>query len=190
LSLALLAAAAGPTTYSFDRDEPGKPPAGFELTTTAGAQAGKWEVRADGDNRVLAQLDDTGPGPRFAMAIAKEGSFKDVSLSVRGKLVWRYKDQDNYYVARSNVLEQNVNFYKVVAGKRKELDGKDNVPIKVGQWHALKVEQKGAAVKVYFDGQKVLDLEDTTFTEAGRVGLWIKADSVTHFDDFTVEELK
>jgi hypothetical protein len=27
-------------------------------------------------------------------------------------------------------------------------------------------------------------VEDTTFTEAGKVGVWTKADSVTLFDDF------
>jgi len=30
-------------------------------------------------------------------------------------------------------------------------------------------------------------VEDGTFREAGRVGLWTKADSVTHFDDFRWE---
>jgi hypothetical protein len=33
---------------------------------------------------------------------------------------------------------------------------------------------------------KLYEVEDATFTEAGRVGLWTKADSVTHFDDFEV----
>lgn len=199
--LALAVLAAGPTTLSFEKDAVGKAPEGFDFTTTANGPAGKWEVRKDGDTQVLAQLDATNVSSRFAMAILKEGSYKDVALSVRGKplsgkkdqavgLVWRYQDQDNYYVARSNVLEQNVNVYKVVKGKRKELTGKDYVELKTGEWHTLKVRHKGPAIAVFLGDQKILDLEDKTFPDAGKVGLWIKADSVTHFDDFTFEELK
>lgn len=40
--------------------------------------------------------------------------------------------------------------------------------------------------EVYFNGRELYDVEDTTFTQAGRVGVWTKADSVTHFDDITV----
>jgi hypothetical protein len=40
---------------------------------------------------------------------------------------------------------------------------------------------------VWFDGTKVLDSTDDTFKDAGRVGLWTKADSVIQFDDFAVE---
>jgi hypothetical protein len=38
---------------------------------------------------------------------------------------------------------------------------------------------------VSFNGKQILEAEDSTFAEAGKVGLWTKADSVTHFDDFT-----
>jgi hypothetical protein len=200
-TLALAAALAVPATWTFEKDEAGKPPAGFELVTTAKTPAGKWEVRQDGDAKVLAQLDAGDLSSRFAMAIAREGSYKDLRLSVRGKpvsgkkdqavgLVWRYKDPDNYYVARSNVLEQNVNVYRVVNGKRKEISGKDYVDLKTGAWHTLKVEQKGAAIAVFLGDQKILELEDKTFPDAGKVGVWIKADSVTYFDDLSVEELK
>jgi len=199
--IAIALTRSAPTTWTFEKDEVGKPPAGFEFVTTAKTPAGKWEVRQDGDTKVLAQLDAGELGSRFAMAVVREGSFRDLRLSVRGKpisgkkdqavgLVWRYKDPDNYYVARSNVLEQNVNVYRVVGGKRKELTGKDYVDLKTGAWHTLRVEHKGAAIAVFLGDQKVVDLEDKTFSDAGKVGLWIKADSVTQFDDLSVEELK
>ena len=38
---------------------------------------------------------------------------------------------------------------------------------------------------VRFDGQTALGWEDATFKEAGNVGVWTKADSVTLFDDFS-----
>ena len=36
-----------------------------------------------------------------------------------------------------------------------------------------------------FNGKKLFDVEDNTFSDAGKVGVWTKADSVTLFDDFT-----
>src|SRR6266511_850038 len=42
--------------------------------------------------------------------------------------------------------------------------------------------------KVYFmhiSGKKAIEWDDKTFTEAGMVGVWTKADSVTLFDDFS-----
>jgi hypothetical protein len=35
-----------------------------------------------------------------------------------------------------------------------------------------------------FDGKTSIELEEKTFREAGMVGVWTKADSVTLFDDF------
>lgn len=195
----VLAPAAG---WSFEKDAPGQAPAGFEFLTTARAKPGKWEVKADGDNKVLAQFDDDpSVRGRFAMAVVKDSSFLDVKLSVRGKpiagkvdqsvgLVWRMKDADNYYLVRSNALEQNVVLYRVVAGKRRELMGKDYVALKAGEWHTLKVEHKGNTIKVYLGQEKIIEAEDPTFPEAGRLGVWVKADSVTYFDDLTAEELQ
>jgi len=41
---------------------------------------------------------------------------------------------------------------------------------------------------VTLDSQKLFDVEDSTFTEAGKAGLWTKADSVIYFGDFQVME--
>jgi len=192
---------ADPTTWTFDKDEPGKPPAGFEFATTAKTPEAKWVVHQDGDRRVLAQTDTNDTSKRFAMAVVKEGAYKDLRLSVQGKpvsgtvdqavgLLWRYKDADNYYVARSNVLEGNVRLYKVVNGNRIKFGGKEDLKIDAGAWHGLKVEQRGSVIKVYLNNEALFEAKDETFSEAGKIGLWIKADSVTYFDDLSVEELK
>jgi hypothetical protein len=197
----IAAALLAPTVWDFEKDEPDRPPAGFEFTATKESPPGKWLVRKDGEKKVLAQLDENETSQRFAMAVAKDAAFKDVSLSVRGKpvsgkvdqavgLVWRYKDENNYYVARSNVLEENVRLYRVVNGNRIKFAGKENVELKTGEWHTLKVEHQGALIKVFLNGEKLFEAEDRTFPDAGKVGLWIKADSVTWFDDLSAEELK
>ena len=117
----------GPTVWSFEKDEVGKPPAGFEFAVTAKKQPGKWVVVKDGDNKVLAQEDRDKTPRRFAMALVTDSSYKDLKLSVKAKpvagevemvagLVWRYQDADNYYVARFN--DDSVRVDRVVKGER------------------------------------------------------------------------
>jgi hypothetical protein len=57
-----------------------------------------------------------------------------------------------------------------------------------GRWSTLGVVFDGQRFTVSFDRQPLFEVVDTTFTEAGRVGLWTKADSVTYFDGFEIDE--
>jgi hypothetical protein len=41
--------------------------------------------------------------------------------------------------------------------------------------------------QIFWNNQKVIDTRDKNFTEPGKIGLWTKEDSVTYFDDLTVE---
>ncbi len=107
--------------WTFDADPAGSAPAGFEFARTGRGAEGKWVVRADTDkpsNHVLIQESADPTDYRFPLAVLKEGSYKDVTLSVRAKplsgnvdqgfgLVWRYKDANNYYVTRCNADEDN-----------------------------------------------------------------------------------
>ena len=78
-------------------------------------------------------------------------------------------------------MENNVRLYKVVKGTRKQFAGV-NVPVSAGTWHTLKLAVQGTRFQVFFDEQLVFEAMDETFTGAGKVGLWTKADSVTYFD--------
>ncbi len=102
-------------------------------------------------------------------------------------LVFRYQDENNYYVTRANALENNVRLYKVVKGHRQQVATWSG-PVKTDLWHELRVEAESDHFKVYWDGQKALDAHDQTFKDVGKVGLWTKADSVTEFDDLRVEK--
>jgi hypothetical protein len=200
LAALLTAGAAERKTFTFDGDAAGSPPAGFEFARTGQGAEGKWVVRDDKEkagNRVLVQESADPTDYRFPLAVVKEGSWKDVTLSVRARpvsgeidqgfgMVWRYKDANNYYITRCNADEDNCTIYHTVAGRRRPFQNK---PIRVAKnaWHALKLEAAGNHFVVWFDGMKVLDATDDTFKEAGRVGLWTKADSVIQFDDFTIE---
>ena len=47
----------------------------------------------------------------------------------------------------------------------------------------------GDQITCYLDGKKMLEAKDDTFKDAGKVGVWTKADSYTLFDDLTVTPL-
>jgi hypothetical protein len=161
-------------------------------------------VQAEGDNKFLAQLDADRTGSRFPVAVLGDITTVDVDLSVRFRpvsgqvdqaagLVWRYQDENNYYVVRANAREDNVVLYKVQDGRRTDLPVKGEgrtygKPSKVpsGQWGTLRVVARGPLFEVYHDSRKLYEVEDTTFPQAGKVGVWTKADSVTYFDDLTV----
>jgi hypothetical protein len=192
--------AAGAKTLTFDNDPVGSQPAGFEFARTGQGAEGKWVVRADkdkADNHLLVQESADPTDSRFPLAVVKEGSYRDVALSVRARpvsgevdqgfgMVWRYRDANNYYITRCNADEDNCTIYHTVAGRRRPFQNKA-VRVAKNTWHTLKVEATGNHFVVWFDGMKVLDATDETFKDAGRVGLWTKADSVIQFDDFTIE---
>jgi len=189
----------------FTQDAVDQPPKGFEFGHTARVgRAGKWVVLADGPNRVLAQTDADSTRSRFPVAVLTDVITADGDLSVRFKpisgrvdqaagLVWRYQNQDNYYIVRANALEDNVVLYKVENGKRIDLPVKGEgrtygkkADVPAMQWSTLRVVATGRLFEVYFNGTKLYDVEDATFAQPGKVGVWTKADSVTHFDDLAI----
>jgi len=187
-------------TYNFDADVVGQMPAMFHDALTGQGARSEWVVKADptapSQPNVLAQLSRDKTDYRFPLAISDEGSFKDLELSVKFKavsgevdraagLVFRLKDANNYYIVRANALEGNYRLYHVVTGKRQQFAGA-NVKVASDEWHELKVECVGNKITCYYDGEKKIDATDNTFSEAGKVGLWTKADSVTYFDDLRV----
>ncbi|HYL22177.1 MAG TPA: hypothetical protein VEU74_10480 [Gemmatimonadales bacterium] len=186
-------------TWNFDSMPAGQPPAGFSFGRTGGGRVGHWIVQAAPDPpsppNVLAQVDSDRTDYRFPVAAAPSPTFTDGSVSVKCKpvsgrvdracgIVFRYQDENNYYLTRANALEDNVRFYYVKNGRRIQRanwSGK----VTAGVWHELRVEFQGDHVEVYWDGTKRIDTHDQTFSGPGRVGVWTKADSYTLFDDLT-----
>jgi hypothetical protein len=189
----------------FEQDSVGQPPKGFVFAHTRKAGApGHWVVQQEGGSKYLAQLDADSTRNRFPVAVLSDVNAADVDLSVRFRpvsgrvdqaagLVWRYQNEDNYYIVRANALEDNVVLYKVQYGTRTDLPVKGEgrtygkaAEVPANQWSTLRVVAAGPKFEVYFNGRKLYEVEDSTFTQAGRVGLWTKADSVTQFDDISV----
>ena len=185
-------------TENFDQQEPGAVPAGWECGVT-GQGSPRWTVEADrsapsGPN-VLRQA---GSGT-FPWCVKKGASISDGFVEVKfkpergredqaGGVVWRWKDGNNYYVARANALEDNVSLYHTTNGRRITIKYVD-APVRANVWHTLRVEFKDKHISVLLDGKRYIELDDTHIAGPGAVGVWTKADSVTSFDDLSYGKL-
>ena len=193
-----LACPASADTATFAADAVGAPPAAWTVTKT-GRGNPKWTVEVDptapSKGRVLKQSGvATYPLALKTGTAIKDGYVQTQFKAIGGKedraagVVWRAKDANNYYVARANALEDNVVLYKTVAGNRIELNTVKGdtyglkVPVPANQWHVLRVEFAGSGFKVIYNSKLLFEVNDATFKDAGMVGVWTKADSVTLFD--------
>lgn len=190
---------------SFSKDQLDKLPGGWKSDHTGKNGGGVWKVVADGTapskkGFVLSQTGES-PGPVFNLCIADNTRYRDMEVTVAfkanqgkrdqgGGVVWRYVDSNNYYIARYNPLEGNFRLYKVVDGKRMELASAGDIKIPAGEWHTLTIKMIGDQVECSLNGKKHLVFEDATFQQAGKVGLWTKADAQTSFDQFIIADLK
>jgi len=181
-------------TVNFDDATSGAAPPGWTATKTGKGEA-KWTIEKDdtapSKPNVLKQSGEA----TYPVCLKNGTSLKDGFVEVKfkpiagkedqaGGLVWRARDSDNYYIARANALEDNVTIYHTIKGKRTEKK-RTNTKVASNQWHTLRVNFSGDHFTATFDGKKAIEWDDQTFTEAGMVGVWTKADSVTLFDDFT-----
>jgi hypothetical protein len=194
LAATLVAAVSSADTVNFDHLKTGAAPPGWTATQT-GSGSAKWSVEKDdsapSQPNVLKQSGEA----TFPVCIKNDTSLQDGFVEVKfkpiagkedqaGGVIWRVQDSNNYYIARANALEDNVTIYHTINGKRV---GFKNINAKVtsGVWHTLRVDFEGNKFTVSFDGKKVIEANDESFKEAGKVGVWTKADSVTLFDNFT-----
>jgi Domain of Unknown Function (DUF1080) len=139
-------------------------------------------------------LCQTGMGEFPAIALG-DGVLGDLVMSTRFKpisgrvdqaagLIFRVQDGGNYYILRANALEGNVNFYKY-ASARRSLIKEGAAEVRSGEWQELTVQVTGNHLTGLLNGVPVVEATDDSY-QAGRVGLWTKADSVTCFDDVVV----
>ena len=192
--MSMIAINAKAETENFDKARVGALPTGWTTGVTGGGSP-RWTI----------EMDATAPSKPNVLKQAGKGTFPwcvkngvtmtDGFVEVKfkpisgkqdqaGGLVWRFKDGDNYYVARANALENNVSLYYTEKGDRKTIKYVD-APVPGNVWHLLRVEFLGKRIKVSLDGKIYIELDDSHITGGGPVGVWTKADSVTAFDDFS-----
>ena len=193
LATTILAGVVLADNVNFDNLTTGVPPPGWTATKT-GTGTAKWTVEKDDTSPSKPNVLKQSGQATFPVCIKDDTNLKDGFVEVKfkpisgkedqaGGLIWRAKDPNNYYIARANALEDNVTIYHTVNGRRTE---KKRTAMKVAsnQWHTLRVDFQDSHFTVTFDGRKAIEWDDNTFKDAGKVGVWTKADSVTLFDDF------
>src|SRR5258708_2326688 len=192
---------------SFESNRIGATPEGWTSTLT-GSGDPKWTVESDRTAPSRLNVVKQSGRATYPLLLKNDTNIKDGFVEMKFKaiagsqdraagLVWRARDANNYYVVRANALEDNVVLYKTVKGVRSSLDivgrkggyGTD-VKVPANTWHSLRIDFKASRFSVSFNGKQLFEVEDTTFTDAGKVGLWTKADSVTLFDEMTYGEMK
>lgn len=190
--------------FDFEKYPAGQLPDGWSEYYTGSGNT-EWKVAEDNGNKVLAQLYSDNPNNHFNVIVNNGIAAKDMVLTAQlkgvignhdqgGGFVWRFSDKNNYYVVRANPLENNVVLYKVEKGKRTDLPlvdkgktyGVDVLPMG-NRWHTLQLVVKNKLFTVFLDDKELFKVQDETFTNAGKIGFWTKADAVTYFDDFEVE---
>ena len=187
-------ALAAAETVNFDDMKVGTVPPGWTATQT-GSGTAKWSVEKDNSAPSKPNVLKQSGQATFPVCFKNGANIKDGFVEVKfkpiagkedqaGGVIWRLQDANNYYIARANALENNVTIYHTIKGKRTEKK-RTNTNVASGQWHTLRVDFSGNHFTVTFDGKKALEWDDNTFKNAGKIGVWTKADSVTEFDDFT-----
>lgn len=192
---------------NFDNAALGKLPPEWTVPVTPGAMA-RWEVRKDPTAPtppyVLAQVSSN-PRDEFSLAILNSLSLRNGDVSVRFKpvaghedqgagLVFRYRDEKNYYLVRADSHDGEVAVYKVENGRCTPIRPRGVSPstfavkhtIQPNTWNILKVSVRGNRFQVYVNHRRLLQADDSSFAGPGKVGLVTVADSVAYFDDFRV----
>ena len=191
-----------PIRIDLSKAEPGQEPADFSIWRTGQGEAARWIVVGDAtasQGRAVAQVSNDRTDYRFPLAVYKPFTGKNLEVKLRfkavagtvdeaGGIAVRLSTPDDYYVVRANALENNVRFYRVVKGRREQLAGADT-KVSAKEWHTLGIRAEGDRFTVSFDGKLLFAASDKTFADPGKVALWTKADSVTHFDAIEITPL-
>ncbi|MBN2136517.1 MAG: hypothetical protein JW720_01795 [Sedimentisphaerales bacterium] len=190
--------------WCFDKDKGGAVPKGWVVSETSGrGKKARWQVVSDrtapSGGKVVAITANENSGHTYNLLTAEGTKYKDLEIRVMVKAVagkedqgggpiWRAKDSENYYIARWNPLEDNFRVYFVKEGKRQQLGSADVKTDRSG-WHEISITHRDTRIVASLDGSELIEVEDSTFSEGGQVGLWVKADGETAFDTVSVVKL-
>ncbi|MBZ5677203.1 MAG: hypothetical protein LAP61_23405 [Acidobacteriia bacterium] len=198
LATVILVAGAGSgawaQTINFDSLATGAPPPGWTATKT-GSGTAKWTIEKDSTAPSPPNVLKQSGQATYPVCLKDDTNLKNGFVEVKfkpiagkedqaGGVVWRAKDSNNYYIARANALEDNVTIYDTLNGRRTERK-RTGIKVASNQWHTLRVDFQDSHFTVMFDGKKAIEWDDEKFKDAGKVGVWTKADSITLFDDFS-----
>ena len=162
-----------------------------------------WQPVADPDGPngwALAEMARDPADLRFPLCISAQAVTRDLDATLRfkpvsgiraqvGGLMFRAQSASDYYVVRANSLDNSVRLYRVEKAKRSQLGSKE-APLEAGQWHSLRVIASNDRFEVALDGKTLFSVTDRTLLQAGAMGVWSQADSVTHYGSLLVSPVR
>ncbi len=148
-----------------------------------------------GQRRYMELLDNMEAYYYFPMIIARRSNISggSVEVSVKavsgiidqaGGLAFAIRDWANYFVFRVNALENNAMLFEFHNNKRVQRAGAD-LPVRAGTWYRLRIVTDDGVFRAFVDERQVLEYV-TEKDPAGYIGLWTKADSVSHFKNLLI----
>lgn len=136
----------------------------------------------------------------FPYAVAKDiDEFHDGEISMRFRMMsgqldqcagilFNLKENGDYLTVRFNGKEDNLVLWTFKSGKRSFVKkGAHDVPLKLGEWHRMKIVVNGTQLRGYLDDELLLEYT-LDAPVSGKVGVWSKTDSVSQFDDYAVTQ--
>jgi len=161
-----------------------------------------WRAIANPDAPDGWALEEAAGDPadlRFPLCISEQAVARDLDATLRfkplsgtraqvGGLMFRAQSANDYYVVRANSLDNSVRLYRMEKGKRSQLAMKE-APLGAGQWHSLRVIASNDRFEVALDGKPLFEVTDRSLPQAGAMGVWSQADSVTHYGSLLISPL-
>jgi hypothetical protein len=196
IALALVVASAQGVVRTFDEDGVNAAPPGFAFAVARQQAAGRWLVRAEGENHYLTHPADPVAAGGLSLAILETPHPEQLRASVRlkltegeqvGGLVWRYQDAENFYLVALDLRVQELALYRVVRGNRVRLEEEDDLELDPAAWHTVRVVHDDNNIRVSLGGIGVMRARDRTFASGGRAGVWSGGGATASFDDLRVE---
>ena len=176
-------------SWSFESDSPGAVPLGFTVAV------GDWSVVNTAEGKVLAQTASNAD-PVFNLLLVDELSARDVDTTVKlravaGELYDREAglgepgtpETTTSPVSITRKTTSECTRSSTASGRRRSRMPTSSITT-AGRTSGDQL--KGDHIECYLDGRKLLDVHDASFAEAGKLGLWSKADAQSRFDDLTL----
>jgi hypothetical protein len=190
------------TDIEIGKSEMGAPPTEFELSPSSEAKQASLTVVRDATAKTGVAIEQAGVKSAedpFPLAIYKPASLKNAEITLRlnaaggksnqgGGVAVRLSSPQDHYLVQPDAMRDRVLLSLVRTGVSEEIVGVHAV-IASHAWHTLTVRAKDDEFVVSLDGIWVFTGFDKTLSQAGRIALWTKGDSVTHFDQIEIAPL-
>lgn len=152
-------------------------------------------------------FDQSSSGPHQAVFPLLYDSVvcRDGDLSVKFKIaggrsdqtagiVFRYQDQNNYYLLNFSVDHQRIRLVRVMNGQTETVRATGQVDtegfshdLRAGQWYVTKVIFRGPHLRILFGNRKLFEVHDARLQSAGKTGVWTRGQTQASFDDFRID---